>query len=79
MSFYINYIFSDVGPNFGKRATWIGASGDQTFMMIDESLITGSMLSNVNVVADKQTICMKVYICFSIKSNITSLLFSAYS
>lgn len=47
---------SGIGPNVGKRATWIGASGDQSFIMIDESLITGSMLSKVNVLADKQTI-----------------------
>lgn len=50
-------IVSGVGPNFGKRASWIGASGDQTFIKIDESLVTGTMLTKVNVVADKNTIC----------------------
>lgn len=45
-----------LGPQFGKKVTWIGASGDQTFFKIDESLITGAMLSKVSVVADKQTI-----------------------
>lgn len=63
------FICSDVGPNFGKRATWIGASGDQTFMMIDESLITGSMLSKVNVVADKQTICKSEFNQDMVKSK----------
>lgn len=51
------FFFSGVGPNFGKRASWIGASGDQTFIKIDESLVTGTMLTKVNVVADKNTIC----------------------
>lgn len=49
-------IVAGLGPQFGKKVTWIGASGDQTFFKIDESLITGSMLSKVSVVADKQTI-----------------------
>lgn len=50
-------VANGIGPQFGKKVTWIGASGDQSFFKIDESLITGSMLSRVNVVADKQTIC----------------------
>lgn len=54
-------IHSGIGPNFGKKATWIGASGDQTFFKIDESLITGPMLSKVNIVADKNAICMNIY------------------
>lgn len=45
-----------IGPTYGKRGSWIGASGDQTFIKIDESLVTGSMLSKVNVAADKNTI-----------------------
>lgn len=49
--------FSGIGPNFGKKATWIGASSDETYIKIDESLITGSMLSKVNIVADENTIC----------------------
>lgn len=55
---------SGIGPNFGKRASWIGASGDQTFIKVDESLITGAMLSKVSVVADESTICK---CCFNIK------------
>lgn len=54
MQTFIN--FSGIGPNFGKKATSIFASGDQTFFKIDESLITGAMLSKVNIVADKNTI-----------------------
>lgn len=49
---------SGLGPSFGKKATWIGASGDQTFIKIDESLITPQMLPKVTIVADKKTICM---------------------
>lgn len=47
---------SGIGPEYGKRATQIFASGDQTFLKIDESLLTGAMLSKVNVVANKSTI-----------------------
>lgn len=55
-----SYYFSGIGPNFGKKATWIGAAGDQTFFKIDESLITGPMLTKVNIVADKNTIRMYI-------------------
>ncbi|GAB0089308.1 E3 ubiquitin-protein ligase highwire [Sergentomyia squamirostris] len=47
-----------IGPSYGKRATWISASGDQTFIKIDESLVTGSMLSKLNIVADKNTMLL---------------------
>ncbi|KAL9885814.1 MYC binding protein highwire isoform 2-T2 [Glossina fuscipes fuscipes] len=47
-----------IGPSFGKKATWIGASGDQTFIKIDESLITTQMLPKMNVAANKKTILM---------------------
>ncbi|XP_054087808.1 E3 ubiquitin-protein ligase highwire isoform X1 [Zeugodacus cucurbitae] len=47
-----------LGPSFGKKATWIGASGDQTFIKIDESLITTHILPKVNVVANKKTILL---------------------
>lgn len=62
---YICYIFiyplllishSGIGPQYGKRATMIYACGDQTFLKIDESILTGLMLSKINVVADKSTI-----------------------
>ncbi|XP_023291814.2 E3 ubiquitin-protein ligase highwire [Lucilia cuprina] len=47
-----------IGPSFGKKATWIGASGDQTFIKVDESLITTQMLPKMNVAANKKTILM---------------------
>lgn len=34
----------------------IYACGDQTFLKVDESILTGLMLSKINVVADKSTI-----------------------
>ncbi|XP_055618511.1 E3 ubiquitin-protein ligase highwire isoform X2 [Toxorhynchites rutilus septentrionalis] len=47
-----------IGPSTGKKASWIGASGDQTFIKIDESLVNASMLSKFSVVADKNTILL---------------------
>ncbi|CAB1328278.1 unnamed protein product, partial [Coregonus sp. 'balchen'] len=29
----------NIGAKYGRKATWIGASGDQTFLRIDEALI----------------------------------------
>lgn len=51
------FTFSGIGPQYGKRATVIFACGDQTFFKVDESILTGAMLSKINVVADKSTIC----------------------
>jgi E3 ubiquitin-protein ligase MYCBP2 len=36
-----------VGAKFGRRATWVDASGDQTFLKIDESLINAHTLPQV--------------------------------
>ncbi|XP_030378381.1 E3 ubiquitin-protein ligase highwire [Scaptodrosophila lebanonensis] len=47
-----------LGPNYGKKVTWIGANGDQTFIKIDESLITAQMLPKMHVVANKKTILL---------------------
>ena len=40
-----------VGPKQGKRASWIGASGDQTFFKLDESLINEKQFQNSTVIA----------------------------
>nr|AOV18880.1 myc binding protein 2 [Lymnaea stagnalis] len=45
-----------VGAKFGRRATWVGASGDQTMMRIDESLINAHTLSRSNIFASKTCI-----------------------
>ncbi|XP_043660407.1 E3 ubiquitin-protein ligase highwire [Drosophila teissieri] len=47
-----------LGPCYGKKVTWIGANGDQTFIKIDESLITAQMLPKMHVVANKKTILL---------------------
>ncbi|GLH12984.1 Probable E3 ubiquitin-protein ligase HERC2 [Gryllus bimaculatus] len=45
-----------VGPRHGRRATWVGASGDQTFLKIDESLINAHTLARATVMANKSSI-----------------------
>lgn len=44
------------GPRSGRRATWAGASGDQTYLRVDESLINSSSLSHSTIVANKTSI-----------------------
>lgn len=45
-----------IGPNFRKKACWISASGDQTFIKIDETLVNANSLAKISVAADKNTI-----------------------
>ena len=45
-----------IGPNHRRKACWISASGDQTFIKIDESLVNANSLTKINVAADKNTI-----------------------
>ncbi|XP_064637403.1 E3 ubiquitin-protein ligase MYCBP2-like isoform X3 [Lineus longissimus] len=45
-----------IGAKFGRRATWIGASGDQTFLRIDESLINAHTLSRSNIFSNQTCI-----------------------
>jgi RCR-type E3 ubiquitin transferase len=47
---------SGIGPNFRKKACWISASGDQTFVKVDESLINASYLNRISIAANKNTI-----------------------
>lgn len=54
MAFLIN--FSGIGPNFRKKACWISASGDQTFIKIDESLVNANSLTKISVAANRNTI-----------------------
>ena len=44
------------GARHGRRATWIGASGDQTYLRIDESLINAHTLSKSNIFANNSCI-----------------------
>lgn len=45
-----------IGSNYRKKACWVSASGDQTFLKIDESLVNASSLSKISVAANKNTI-----------------------
>lgn len=47
---------TNIGPNFRKKACWISASGDQTFIKIDESLVNANSLTKISVAADRNTI-----------------------
>lgn len=60
LQIFIQYIdkffFSGIGPNYRKKACWITASGDQTFVKIDESLVNVNSLAKINIAADRNTI-----------------------
>uniref|UniRef100_A0A182YB42 Regulator of chromosome condensation n=1 Tax=Anopheles stephensi TaxID=30069 RepID=A0A182YB42_ANOST len=45
------------GPGTGRRASFIAASGDQTYIKVEESLINGAALAKYSVTADRSTIC----------------------
>lgn len=46
----------NVGPQNGRRATWIDATGDYTFVKLDESLINPLTLHSAKVVANSRCI-----------------------
>ncbi|KAJ9574765.1 hypothetical protein L9F63_008079, partial [Diploptera punctata] len=48
----------NIGPRHGRRATWVGASGDQTYLKIDESLINSLSLMRSTVMANKTSIVL---------------------
>lgn len=48
-----------IGPRMGKRATWIGASADFTFIKVDQSLLNAYNLQASTVVAN--TNCLGQY------------------
>ena len=41
-----------IGPRLGRKATWVGASADTTFIKLDQSLINAHNLSAAAVVAN---------------------------
>lgn len=45
-----------IGPSYRKKVCWISASGDQTFIKIDESIVNTGSLANISVAANKNTI-----------------------
>ncbi|XP_069061337.1 E3 ubiquitin-protein ligase MYCBP2 isoform X2 [Pleurodeles waltl] len=46
----------NIGSKYGRKATWIGASGDQTFLRIDEALINSHVLATSEIFASRQII-----------------------
>ncbi|KAM9484007.1 E3 ubiquitin-protein ligase MYCBP2 isoform 20-T20 [Salvelinus alpinus] len=46
----------NIGAKYGRKATWIGASGDQTFLRIDEALINSHVLATSEIFASKDII-----------------------
>ncbi|XP_068123982.1 E3 ubiquitin-protein ligase MYCBP2 isoform X16 [Hyperolius riggenbachi] len=46
----------NIGSKYGRKATWVGASGDQTFLRIDEALINSHVLSTSEIFASRQII-----------------------
>ena len=53
----------NIGSKFGRCATWIGASGEQTFIKIDESLINAQNLSCATVLANGRHILLLPTAC----------------
>ncbi|XP_043286736.1 E3 ubiquitin-protein ligase MYCBP2 isoform X2 [Venturia canescens] len=49
-------VVPNIGPKWGRRATWIGASGDQTYVKIDE--INSISLTKSTVMANKNCIVL---------------------
>ncbi len=52
------YPIPNVGPSFGRPATWIGASGEQTFVKLDQSLISSNSLEKSAILANKRHILL---------------------
>jgi E3 ubiquitin-protein ligase MYCBP2 len=51
-------VIPNVGPQFGRTATWIGASSEQTFVKVDESLINAKSLSSASIMANGRHILL---------------------
>ncbi|CAG9838821.1 unnamed protein product [Diabrotica balteata] len=51
-------LIPNIGPRHGRRATWVGASGDQTFLKLDESLINSVSIAKSTVTANKCSIVL---------------------
>ncbi|XP_024084698.1 E3 ubiquitin-protein ligase MYCBP2 isoform X3 [Cimex lectularius] len=57
-----------VGPRQGRRATWVGASADQTYLKVDESLINSVSLSHSTIMANRTCIVLVPKKCEEDKS-----------
>lgn len=73
----------NIGAKYGRKATWIGASGDQTFLRIDEALINSHVLATSEIFASKHiigtfpcmthTLYLRVYFIFWWKISLAVL------
>ena len=61
----------------GRAATWIGASGDQTFIRVDETLINAKSLISSTIMANKQQILLLPTMA-STEANFKSLAISRH-
>lgn len=46
----------EIGSDLGRTATWVGASGDQTFIRVDETLINAKSLMNSTILSNTHQI-----------------------
>lgn len=53
-------VVPNIGPRWGRRATWVGATGDQTYVKIDE--INSISLTRSTVMANKNCISMSFFV-----------------
>jgi len=68
-----------VGREHGRRAVWVNASADQTFVRIDESLINVHTLNTSTVIANQSAIglslslslFLSVCLCLSLCLSVT--------
>jgi len=51
-------VIPNIGQQFGRKATFISASGDHTFIKFDESLINPLSLSSARVIANRRCIAI---------------------
>lgn len=65
----------NIGSQFGRVATWIGGSSDQTFVKIDENLINAASMSTTSVMANSRHLLL---LPSTAKSNFNSLAISRY-
>ncbi|CAB4068655.1 MYCBP2 [Lepeophtheirus salmonis] len=56
--FAISGLLPRVGPRHGRIATWIGASADQSFIKVDESLINAQSLVGSSIVSSRKHIVL---------------------
>lgn len=67
-------VVPNIGPQWGRRATWVGASGDQTYVKIDE--INSISLTRSTVMANKN--CISMFFFFFLNHSFTIIYYQAH-